>query len=595
MGCGSSSRSAVLVHDPTVVDSASKGEGHKVKLCSPPPPPTDGDNRQGLSLRSGHPAAQLGRLEDTTRPAGDSVCPDVTAAARRLAAATGSGAACCIVTATDQGVALRCGVGGTRQTVSSTPHAHRVHQRDVERCAQMLVDIIGGDAEGAHRRCQPGWMSREQWVDFWKGIGPTGGIDGGSTVQVAVSSKGKFAPNPATHAAIVGAGGREWHVQACWNDDAVTGLWVAPLARAEFASVISASAGDDSSSSPSDCEVEDRWHLGSCTKAMTSTLLAVLVEDGVVCWDSTLGATVSGVFDGGELPNCYGDITLQQLLANESGVPGTPCPEGLWALAWRLHNESGKPPKEQRREFAREFIIHVPLHTSPGASPKYAYNNVNFTLAALMAEEMTGQSWEDLMTERLFVPLEMSSAGFGAPGAQTKDFEARRSHPWPHKEKGDGREMGHEMLMPVDPASVGADNPDAVAPAGKCHSSLRDWAKYLAVHLDDSIAREKLGLSRQTLEALESHKRRESRDNGYAGGWFFGKRGWARCAQDAEGWTLMHSGSNTMNFCTVWLAPGKGLGVLACCNTCPGGYGRVEAVVAKTVAELLEMEHGGTE
>ena len=121
---------------------------------------------------------------------------------------------------------------------------------------------------------------------------------------------------------------------------------------------------------------------------------------------------------------------------------------------------------------------------------------------------------------------------------------------------------------------------------------MEDWAKYLAVHLDTSIAREKLGLSTQTLEALEAHKRRESRDNGYAGGWSFCKRGWARCAQDSEGWTLSHTGSNTMNFCTVWLAPAKGLGVFACCNTCPKG---VDDLADKTVAALLKMEQGSTE
>jgi len=116
----------------------------------------------------------------------DSICPDLTAAARRLAAATGSGAACCIVTATNAGMSMQCGVGGTRQFVSISEQQRTVradvqkkNQRDVDRCTKMVADIIEGDMEGTHGRCQPSWMSREQWVDFWKDIGPMSHIEGG--------------------------------------------------------------------------------------------------------------------------------------------------------------------------------------------------------------------------------------------------------------------------------------------------------------------------------------------------------------------------------------------------------------------------------
>jgi CubicO group peptidase (beta-lactamase class C family) len=34
--------------------------------------------------------------------------------------------------------------------------------------------------------------------------------------------------------------------------------------------------------------VGDRWHLGSDTKAITATLLAVLADKGVVGWDLTI-------------------------------------------------------------------------------------------------------------------------------------------------------------------------------------------------------------------------------------------------------------------------------------------------------------------
>src|SRR5690606_38737298 len=35
--------------------------------------------------------------------------------------------------------------------------------------------------------------------------------------------------------------------------------------------------------------VDDPWHLGSCTKAMTATLIGSLVERGALRWEATLG------------------------------------------------------------------------------------------------------------------------------------------------------------------------------------------------------------------------------------------------------------------------------------------------------------------
>src|SRR5215470_14160319 len=35
--------------------------------------------------------------------------------------------------------------------------------------------------------------------------------------------------------------------------------------------------------------LDDRFHLGSCTKAMTATLVAMLVEEGKLNWTTTLG------------------------------------------------------------------------------------------------------------------------------------------------------------------------------------------------------------------------------------------------------------------------------------------------------------------
>src|SRR6187401_1727472 len=35
--------------------------------------------------------------------------------------------------------------------------------------------------------------------------------------------------------------------------------------------------------------IDDRWHLGSCTKPLTSTLIAALIDRGELAWETTIG------------------------------------------------------------------------------------------------------------------------------------------------------------------------------------------------------------------------------------------------------------------------------------------------------------------
>ena len=67
--------------------------------------------------------------------------------------------------------------------------------------------------------------------------------------------------------------------------------------------------------------------------------------------------------------------------------------------------------------------------TLPSARPGTSiYSNVGYALAGLMAEQVTGHSWEDLMRKRVFEPLGMLSAGFGPPG-----HAGRVDQPWGHQ------------------------------------------------------------------------------------------------------------------------------------------------------------------
>ncbi len=96
-------------------------------------------------------------------------------------------------------------------------------------------------------------------------------------------------------------------------------------------------------------ETGDRWHLGSDTKAMTSTLLAVLAQKGIVGWDVTVGQAFS---EWAQTMNAiFKDAKFERLMAHRSGILNVTSEESA-ALA-----DTSKTVPQRRREFAR-LITH---------------------------------------------------------------------------------------------------------------------------------------------------------------------------------------------------------------------------------------------
>jgi CubicO group peptidase (beta-lactamase class C family) len=65
--------------------------------------------------------------------------------------------------------------------------------------------------------------------------------------------------------------------------------------------------------------INDRFHIGSDTKAMTALIAAMLVEGGNIRWSSTVGEVFPELAAtmAAEVEN----VTLEQLLSHTSGIP----------------------------------------------------------------------------------------------------------------------------------------------------------------------------------------------------------------------------------------------------------------------------------
>jgi CubicO group peptidase (beta-lactamase class C family) len=285
--------------------------------------------------------------------------------------------------------------------------------------------------------------------------------------------------------------------------------------------------------------VDDQFHLGSETKAMTATLLATLVEEGKLSWATTLEQAFP--YLATTMNPAYRNVTVEQLLSQRSGFAEDTRPAGMSYID--LHNLPGSV-REQRAAYVEMVLKEAPVN-EPGSA--FVYSNRNYAVAGVIAEIITDTPWEDLMQARIFDPLGMKTCGFGAMGTPGEIDE-----PWQHVLEGGNH-------VPIEPGPL-ADNPPAIGPAATVHCSIGDWGKFVTAHLRGEKGEPGI-LKPETFKRLHT----PSFGGEYAFGWFVSQRPWA-----GNGPALNHTGSNTQNYAVVWMAPAKDFAVLVATNQAGG-------------------------
>ena len=271
--------------------------------------------------------------------------------------------------------------------------------------------------------------------------------------------------------------------------------------------------------------LNDKWHLGSNTKAMTATLIARLVERGQLKWESSLAYVFPEL--AAQMHPDFQKVTLLHQLSHRAGLPAN-----LNLVAFR-----GDDVQSLRLRAVREQLATKP-QSPPGS--KYDYSNLGYIIAGAVVERVTSNTWEHAMSNELFAPLQMTSAGFGGLGTLGKIDQ-----PWPHTADG----------KPVFVNGSAVDNPPVMGPAGRVHCTIQDWAKYIQDHLRGDHGEPALSKPQiyQKLHAAPF-------DGDYALGWCVVERDWG------GGKLLHHVGDNTMNCANVWIVPKKNFAILVCVN-----------------------------
>lgn len=284
---------------------------------------------------------------------------------------------------------------------------------------------------------------------------------------------------------------------------------------------------------------QDRWHIGSNTKAMTAAAYARLVERGLADWATPL----SDIFTGVTIDPAFAAATPDDLARHVAGL------SDQTALVLPMAARADTRPVVVQRAAQAAMALGQPPGGTPG---RFAYGNVNYVLLGAAIERITGRPWEAVIVDEVFRPLGLSGAGLGAPV---------------HDASGLGNAWGHrgppEARVAVDPTTPWADNPPILGPAGTAHMTLYDYARWLQV----MIGGEQAWLSAEGVRGLITPREGQP----YARGWITRPETWAGGTT-----TIAHEGSNTLWHAIAVAAPDKGLGFFVLSN---GGLeGRSAAV-----------------
>jgi CubicO group peptidase (beta-lactamase class C family) len=208
--------------------------------------------------------------------------------------------------------------------------------------------------------------------------------------------------------------------------------------------------------------------VASCTKSFTTTVMAMLVDDGKLGWDDPVRKHVDffRLFD----PLADANVTLRDLVAHRTGVGRH---ELLWYRApWGLEERIRKISKVRP---ARSFRSGL------------EYQSILFGTAGYAAGKAAGMSWEDLVRRRLLERLGMKHTTFTTqPAIDAPD------HASPHQRSGE-----KTKVIPWYAIS----EPD---PAGSINSNVRDLVKFIQFQLDGGVWRGQRLVSVENLHETHS-------------------------------------------------------------------------------------------
>lgn len=274
--------------------------------------------------------------------------------------------------------------------------------------------------------------------------------------------------------------------------------------------------------------------IGSASKAFTAATVAILVDEGKLKWDDPVTKYLPSfqLYD----PYSTRELTVRDLLSHRSGLERG---DRLWYAS-----------PHDRNEVLRRIRF---LKPSWSLRSRFGYQNVMFLAAGQISPVLAGKEWDDVVRERIFLPL-----GMNASSTSISKFAGVDNVASPHSK------IDNKLQK------VAWRNIDNIGPAGSINSNVIDMAQWLRLNLGGGLYEKKRILSAasikemqtpQTVIRIEGNNERlypEAHFLNYGLGWFL---------SDFRGRKLVeHGGAIDGMRAAVGMLPEEKLGVVILTN-----------------------------
>ena len=354
----------------------------------------------------------------------------------------------------------------------------------------------------------------------------------GSTVATAAPAPAPVAPQPPPQPAAVDVRTVDAVARQLVDGGRIPGLAVAIVQDGRVLSARGYGVTDARGGEPIDAHTVFR--LASLSKAFAGTVTGLLVNDGVLRWDSHL---VDYLPDFRlSRPHAAEQVTVADVLSHRVGLTRNAYDRDLEADA-DFHTLTRR-------------LAEAPMTCAPGQC--YAYQNVAFSLIGDVVFAATGRFYSEEVARRIFKPLGMHDASYGLEAIEASARWAR-----PHV-RGRG---GWVPLMPKP-------NYYRVAPAAGVNASISDMAQWLIAqtgHRPDVLPAPLLATLHtpvvETPSEIRGSSWRRARlsDAGYALGW--------RVYDYAGHQVVFHGGAVQGYRGAIALLPERDLGIVLLWNS----------------------------
>lgn len=285
---------------------------------------------------------------------------------------------------------------------------------------------------------------------------------------------------------------------------------------------------------------ETIFAIGSSTKSFTAASAGIMVDDGKLDWHTPIRKWLPGF----ELQDRFATerMNVADLLCHRSGLPRH---DLLWIDTPRT----------------REELIARFKHLEPSKDFRtlWQYQNLMYLTAGFVAGIVNESTWEELVQERIFKPLEMNSSNLSVTDSQKMDNYAL-PYAVPDYKSGERKRIDFRNI-------------DTIGPAGSINSNVLDMANWLIMNLNGGKFKDQQVVKEDTLKEIHSAQmplvpaamlfppfetHPEIGQASYGFGWFI---------QNYRGHRWLHHGGNIDGFnAIISLLPNEEYGIVVLSN-----------------------------